>query len=214
MKQAHDNALLTSFALNELEGLEAERCSLLVEQDITARERVEDVRKVSTLIERALRMEAEGLPPMAKRPQGRILNLIAPLTAAAAAAFVLVFGLPQLHQKKEGFSVTVETDAFAATFSPGVDKEAIRQIVQSHLQEVKKCYEDGLITQPSMAGKLLVHFSFGESGVVSEASVRKSTLGSPAVANCIADRVKSWKFPNAQKDVKAVVEYPFIFSAK
>jgi hypothetical protein len=208
---------LTSFALNEFEGDDVREFTALLARDGSARAAVADVQKMSKLIQDALTMEASGGVNTAERTLvGRASAkkswLLIP--AAAAAAFLMMFGLPYIHHKDQGFTVDVEADAFAATFSPGVDREAVRKTVQDHLGELKKCYEDVLAGQPNLAGKILVRFSFAADGMVSEAAIAKSTMKSAAVEGCIVERVKSWKFSGAPKDVKAVVEYPFIFDSK
>lgn len=210
MKPEHNEVLLTSFALNEIQGADAEETFRRVEEDPSAQKDVVEIRAFAALIEQALALESDE-PSMQKAPRRNLLKLLYPLAGAAAAAFVLIFGLPQLRQKGEGYSVSVEADAFAATFSPGVDREVIRKVVQSHLQEIKKCYDDVLTTQPTAKGKVLVRFTYGAKGVVSEASIKESTVPSSAFSACIVDSVKSWKFPNAPNDVLAVVEYPFVF---
>src|SRR5262245_48252698 len=123
------NVQLTNFALGE-EGVEP--------RDASSQITVEDVRKIARLIEGAFKLEAESEMP---KFTGRRWMVV---LAAAVAAFILIFGLPYIRVQHEGVSVGVDADAYAATFSPGADKEAIRKVVRDHLGELQKCYEDEL----------------------------------------------------------------------
>jgi hypothetical protein len=197
---------LTSFALNELENsAEAEH----FKSDPAARLEIAEIRKLALLIEKAL---AEEPMPASRTPSKRNMWLVGAATAAAAA--LMIFALPHVVHKNGQESVSVVEDAFAESFSPGLNKDAIRQVVRSHLGEVRKCYEDQLKMNPSLSGKLLLRFALSDAGVVSEASVKKSTIPSEAVSSCILDRVKKWTFPAGVKGTVGVVEYPFEFSSK
>jgi hypothetical protein len=195
---------LTSLALNELETSEAER----LKTDPSIHEEIAAIRKIAFLIEKAL---AEEPMPVSRAPSRRNVWLVGAATAAAAA--LMVFALPHVIHRNGQESVSVLEDAFAESFSPGLDKNAIRQVVHAHLDEVRKCYEDQLKSNPSLSGKLLIRFILSEAGTVSEAAVKKSTIPSPAVSSCIVERVKMWTFP-AAKGIVGVVEYPFEFSSK
>ncbi len=198
MKQ--EPSLVTSFALGEIEPSQSGHF------DSAAHMEVEEIRKAARLIERAL---AEEPMPISGAPSRKKTWLIG--AASAAAAVLMVVALPHKNSYE---SVSVVEDAFAESFSAGLDKEAIRQVVRSHLGEIKKCYEDQLPTDPSLSGKLLVRFTLSEAGVVSEALVKKSTLSSVLVPSCVVERVKTWGFPAGPNGVVGVVEYPFEFSSK
>lgn len=207
MKQAHEN--LVHFALNELDAHEAEDLAKALKSDSLMASEVNEIRRVSHLMERALATEPM---PAARSAPSQGLRLATILAATAAALALMIFALPRFHAGER--SVSVEEEAFAESFSPGLDREAIRQVVRSHLAELRTCYEEARKVNPSLAGKILVHFSIGADGTVPEAFIKHSTLGSPGAESCIADHVKSWKFSGVPKDGKAVVDYPFIFSSK
>jgi hypothetical protein len=52
-------------------------------------------------------------------------------------------------------------------------KEEIRQVIRTHIDEVRACYEKGLTTLPDLQGKVEVQFIVGEKGQV--VSARKLT---------------------------------------
>ncbi|MDC0717281.1 AgmX/PglI C-terminal domain-containing protein [Nannocystis bainbridge] len=92
-----------------------------------------------------------------------------------------------------------------------LDKEEIREVVQTHLQEVRQCYDEGLARKPTLAGKLTVDFEIVPSGEVSSSQIQQgSTIADAKVESCVAAAVQTWKFP-ASSDGWVQVSYPFEF---
>ena len=92
-----------------------------------------------------------------------------------------------------------------------MDKELIRQVIHSHRDQVRFCYELGLTKNPSLVGKTAVRFVITGSGDVTGASVVDSTVKSAELETCIAGRVGSWKFPKPPGGGTVMVTYPFVF---
>jgi TonB family protein len=93
-----------------------------------------------------------------------------------------------------------------------LDKEIIRRIVRRHLNEVKYCYDQALVRQPKLDGRIVVKFTIAGTGQVLASFVQSTTLGSPAVEMCVANAVKRWDFPAPRQGGLAIVSYPFTFS--
>jgi TonB family protein len=93
-----------------------------------------------------------------------------------------------------------------------LDKEIIRRIVRRHLNEVKYCYDQALVRQPKLDGRMVVKFTIAGTGQVLASFVQSTTLGSPAVEMCVANAVKRWEFPAPRQGGLAIVSYPFTFS--
>jgi TonB family protein len=93
-----------------------------------------------------------------------------------------------------------------------LDKEIIRRTVRRHLNEVKFCYEQSLVTRPSLSGRVVVQFAIAPTGRVLSSVVQRSSLGVAAVDSCIVNAVKRWEFPQPDRGGLAVVSYPFSFS--
>jgi hypothetical protein len=98
--------------------------------------------------------------------------------------------------------------------SAAIDKDLIRTVVRTHVGEIRSCYEQGLIADPQLAGRVSVRFTIDARGMVSEASVVSSTLPTAAepVAACIVGALKAWRFPVPPASTDAVVIYPFVFA--
>jgi len=99
-------------------------------------------------------------------------------------------------------------------FSGGMDREAIRRVIRDHIREIRNCYERELQRSPDLYGKLVLEWDIEEGGRVSRCVVKSNALGNEAVANCIASRLRQWKFPDPPKDVVGRVSYPFVFSSQ
>jgi hypothetical protein len=91
-----------------------------------------------------------------------------------------------------------------------LDKDIIRRIVRAHINEVRYCYNQGLVRDPTLAGKVSIQFTIGASGSVAVATVADSTLSDEKVASCIAKAVKRWTFPKPTGGGAVVVTYPFV----
>jgi TonB family protein len=98
------------------------------------------------------------------------------------------------------------------TAQGALDKEIIRRIVRRHLNEVKYCYDQALVRQPKLDGRVVVKFTISGTGQVLASFVQSTTLGSPAVEMCVANAVKRWDFPAPRQGGLAIVSYPFTFS--
>jgi len=95
-----------------------------------------------------------------------------------------------------------------------LNKDAIKALVQKHRAEIKQCYEAGLTDNPSLAGKVVVDFTIGSTGEVTEASVKESTLGREDIDACLVSVVDGWRFDPPKGGGFVRVTYPFIFNAQ
>ena len=89
-----------------------------------------------------------------------------------------------------------------------LSRELISRILRRHLNEVRFCYERELIKSSGLAGRLSIQLTIGGSGAVLASIVLSSTLGSPAVEQCIAGAVRRWEFPKPQAGI-VVITAPF-----
>lgn len=95
---------------------------------------------------------------------------------------------------------------------PGIDKDIIRRVIRSHLMEVRGCYNQGLVRDPNLEGRIAVQFTIGPAGIVGAAAVAESSVKDPNVGNCVAKAVKRWKFPKPTVGGSTIVTYPFVLS--
>lgn len=95
----------------------------------------------------------------------------------------------------------------------GLDRDAISEVIRRNLGQIRYCYERQLSSNPELYGKVLVKFTIGATGMVSEQRVDSSTLKSAMVEGCIMRRMAAWKFPEPKGGTLVHVSYPFLFKA-
>ena len=94
-----------------------------------------------------------------------------------------------------------------------IDREAIRRVILANLRVIRTCYERQLNRRPDLFGKLVLSWDIGEQGRVVAVRTKSNELGSREVADCIMDRLKTWRFPEPPSNQIVEVEaYPFFFS--
>ena len=91
-----------------------------------------------------------------------------------------------------------------------LSREAIQRVVGQHMHKIQACYERQLIVSPGLAGKIVFDWVISTSGSVSSARQVSSSLRNAAVANCILQQIRSWRFPQPQGG-SVQVRYPFVF---
>lgn len=96
-----------------------------------------------------------------------------------------------------------------ATVIGSLDKEVIRRVIRSHMNQVKFCYESELTRNQKLEGRVQIQFIIGTTGTVMSSVVQASTLGSIQAESCIASAVRRWDFPKPQNGIVSV-SYPFV----
>lgn len=148
----------------------------------------------------------------------RRANTALAVFAAAAAAAALVLSLRQPDVAPSVASVdppppiVVAADApsaAATVVGDGLDENEIREVVAAHIGEVTACYEAGLLRDPSLRGKVMLAFTIGPKGAVTDSRVHESTVGDPYVGKCIAKVATRWDFPAPHGGKSVAVMYPF-----
>jgi len=92
----------------------------------------------------------------------------------------------------------------------GMSREAVKRVIEQHLDEVTYCYETALISNPSIKGRITMEWKILMSGTVGEVRIKSSTIKSPEIYGCIKSAIKTWQFPRPVGN-EVVVSYPFIF---
>lgn len=92
----------------------------------------------------------------------------------------------------------------------GMSREAVKRVIEQHLDEVTYCYETALISNPSIKGKITMEWKILMSGAVGEVRIKSSTIKSPEIYGCIKAAIRTWQFPRPVGN-EVIVSYPFIF---
>lgn len=93
-----------------------------------------------------------------------------------------------------------------------LDKEEIRAVIRSHIDEVKHCYEAELGNHPDLLGRVMVTFTISAQGDVIASKMESSTMDSPPVEACTVATVRRWRFPKPIGGGVVIVSYPFVFT--
>jgi hypothetical protein len=89
--------------------------------------------------------------------------------------------------------------------------EVIQRIVRQNFGRFRLCYENGLKTDPKLAGRVTVKFQIDASGAVASVADGGSDLPSPATIDCVVRAFSSLSFPQPEGGVVNVL-YPIVFS--
>jgi outer membrane biosynthesis protein TonB len=105
---------------------------------------------------------------------------------------------------------TVATEA-AEIDSADIDQGKLGAFVRARQGLIKACYENALKRNPTLKGKVVIRFTILETGGVADVSASQNTLGSPDVAVCIINTIRSWR-TQFRPSGPVTVEYPFLLS--
>ncbi len=92
----------------------------------------------------------------------------------------------------------------------GMSREAVKRVIDQHMDEVSYCYENALMGNPSLAGSIVFEWKIMLSGKVGEVGIKTSSVRSENIHSCIKRAIKSWQFPKP-KNTEVIVSYPFVF---
>jgi hypothetical protein len=92
-----------------------------------------------------------------------------------------------------------------------LDKDIIRRYIRRKLPQIRHCYEIELLTNPSLAGKVVAKFQISSSGAVFSSSA--SGLD-PKVDACVANVIGGIVFPKPTGGGMVNVSYPFTFKTQ
>lgn len=109
----------------------------------------------------------------------------------------------------EGMSVE---EGIARGIVGSLDKDDIRRVIQSKHDDVKRCYETELSSQPHLSGRVAIQFVITGDGAVSDSRIDSTTLGSAPAEICIAEQACGWRFPRTKGGGRVIVTYPYVLA--
>jgi hypothetical protein len=126
----------------------------------------------------------------------------------------------QAEENWEGESDATKTDTAGDTgAAPQADSkgeetrtiDVIAKILKDNRKPVRACYEKALKDIPDLKGDMVIHFQLNPEGKIKkiELNVEKSTLKSPAVADCAIAEIKKLTFPPSSRGMDTTVNYPY-----
>jgi hypothetical protein len=106
--------------------------------------------------------------------------------------------------------VFILVSVVASARPEGLDKEQITDTIQKHIGEITSCYEQGVLTLPTLKGRILMKLVIGGSGKVTKSSIGETSLNNKGVEGCAVAKSKDWIFPKPVGGVDVNVSYPFV----
>jgi Ca-activated chloride channel family protein len=88
--------------------------------------------------------------------------------------------------------------------------EVIQRIVRMNFGRFRLCYEQGLLRNPELSGRVTVRFVIGRDGKVTVAT-GQSAMGDQAVVSCIANAFYRLTFPQPEGGI-VTVSYPIVLT--
>jgi len=105
--------------------------------------------------------------------------------------------------------VTAKLDK-SARIRGGLSMEAVKRVIDAHLDDITYCYESELISNPSIIGRVMFEWKILMSGKVGEVRIKSSSINSHEIHTCIKDSIRTWHFPQPSGS-EVMVSYPFVF---
>jgi len=92
-----------------------------------------------------------------------------------------------------------------------LDREIVRRVFMRSKAQLTYCYEKARLTNPALAGTLVLKFEITPEGTVAAAEIASSTLASPDVEQCALARSRTWQYPKPADGKAVSVTYPLTF---
>jgi len=93
----------------------------------------------------------------------------------------------------------------------GADREIVGRVIRRHIEEVKDCFEREREIAPMPVVRIVLRFTIGPSGAVSDAESEESNVKSPRFEECVVLATQRWQFPKPLGGGSVVVSYPISF---
>ena len=100
----------------------------------------------------------------------------------------------------------------ATTGGTVMSRATIAAIVDGKLDTVRRCYERGLLDDPTFNGTIEMGWKIDVAGHVTSTNVAGAGTRSPAIEECLHSEIMRWTFPASAEPV-VIGSYPFTFDA-
>ena len=118
--------------------------------------------------------------------------------------------LKEREDKKEKVRAQVDKVESQASVEGSLARSKVLKVINQHMGKIQGCYEQELLSNAGLSGKVTLEWTVTRSGGVSGVREKSSTLGSAAVSNCIMGIVRGMSFPKP-KGGAVSISFPFVF---
>jgi hypothetical protein len=132
---------------------------------------------------------------------------------ASAGADAASQGGPQASGAPDASSEAEASPKGVHTHDPGRGLADIKAIIVAHRDEARACYDHALATHPGIEGDLVVQWTIGPKGDVTQTSLdtSRSQIAEPGVVACISSIIKKIQFAPSPGGFETKASYPFNF---
>jgi hypothetical protein len=144
----------------------------------------------------------------------RVMSWTYPKSVAATDNVTVLLGF-QFGVKPPRTAQVSQLKSFPRLSGPGYElaPEDILSVFRRHVGKVRKCYDELVKRKPGAGGEAAITVRVGADGRVLRTNFRRYTLGDAKAKTCLADQVKTWRFPKPRSGAPVTVNYPpFVFN--
>ena len=95
-----------------------------------------------------------------------------------------------------------------------LDTDIVRRIVRAHINELRQCYNQGLVRNSELEGEVEIAYAIDSGGKVAKAEVESNLADDERVGLCAARAIQRWKFPRPGDGKTVRVASTFRFFAE
>ncbi len=94
----------------------------------------------------------------------------------------------------------------------GLTPQQVRTTIKNNSTKMLGCYQDSLIRNPNLEGRIKINFIVSESGAVKFAKLEKTSISDQKMLECILAIAKSIQFPKPVGGSEVSIRFPFEFN--
>ena len=114
------------------------------------------------------------------------------------------------HWSTKGLQSSSPFDESAQNAKKGhLDSSVIDKVIDREVIKLRHCYNAERQKHDELAGKIVIKFTIGKDGYVTEVKVKSSTLNSPALEKCFLEAFQTSVFPKPEGG--GIVEFWYVF---
>lgn len=92
-----------------------------------------------------------------------------------------------------------------------LDGAAVTKVFRRRSSAFRACYESRLKVNPNLSGKVVIKFTIGSAGRITNISVSSNSTGDSTVGSCIIGKVRRWRF-SPPENGSVTFTYPIVLS--
>ena len=92
-----------------------------------------------------------------------------------------------------------------------LDGTQVSKVMRRRSSAFRACYESRLKVNPGLKGKVVIRFTIGTAGRITNIKVAQNSTGDSAVGSCIINKVRRWRF-SPPENGSVTFTYPIVLS--